>query len=113
MKNLKIALCKNSFAGPISGADETMLSYAVNLHQAGYEVTVVLLYPPTVDDQYLRRLQLTGVPVTTVIARSYLYGFLRALRNVLSSVLFFLFLLKHAPQRLQKIWQIALNLVSR
>ena len=113
MKNLKIALCKRSLAGPISGADEIMLNYAVNLHQAGHEVTVVLLYPPSVDDQYLRRLQLTGVPVTAVIARSYLFAFLRVLRNVLSSALFFLFLLKRTPERLRKIWQVALSFISR
>src|SRR5205814_10345659 len=98
MKTLKIALCKSSFAGPISGADETMLNYAVNLHQAGYEVTDVLLYPPSVHDQYLRRLQLTVVPVTTATARPYLLVVLRALRNVCSSVLFLLFLLNRSRE---------------
>lgn len=111
-KNLKIALCKNSFAGPVSGADEIMLNYAVHLHHAGHEVRVVLLYPPTGNDQYLRRLQLADVTVTVVIPRSYLFGFLRALRNVLSSALFFLFLLKRAPEGLRKIWQVALRLIS-
>ena len=110
---MKIALCKSSFAGPVSGADEIMLNYAVSLHQAGHEVTVVLLYPPAVDDQYLRRLQRNGVLVTPVIARSYLFGLLRALRNVFSSVLFFLFLLRSAPERLRKIWQAALNFISQ
>jgi len=113
MKNLKIVLCKSSFAGPVSGADEIMLNYAVNLHQAGHEVTVVLLYPPSAEDQYLRRLQLTGVPVIAVIERSFLFAFLRRLRNVFSSALFFLFFMKHVPQRLRKIWQVALNLLSR
>lgn len=110
---MKIALCKSSLAGPISGADEIMLNYAVNLHQAGHEVMVVLLYRPSVDDQYFRRLQLTGVPLTVIIARSYLFGFLRALRNVLSSALFFLFLIKSSADRLRKIWQVALAVISR
>src|SRR5262245_12522453 len=110
--SLKIALCKNTFAGPVSGADETVLNYAVNLHQAGYEVTVVLLYPPSVDDQYLRRLQLAGVPVSVVIPRSLLFTLLRALRHLLSSVLFFLFLLKRAPEGLRRVWQVALRVVS-
>ncbi len=113
IETLKIALCKSSFAGPVSGADETILNYALHLHHAGHDVRVVLLYPPAANDQYFRQLQIAGVPVTAIIAHSYLFRFLRALRNVFSSVLFFLFLLKRAPQRLRKIWQVALNLISR
>ena len=60
---MKIALCKSAILGPISGADEVMLNYAVHLHQTGHDVSVRLLYPPSVDDQYLRRLLLKGVPV--------------------------------------------------
>jgi len=41
---MKIALCKSHFAGPISGADETLVACALGLHQAGYNVQVVLLY---------------------------------------------------------------------
>lgn len=110
---MKIALCKTSMLGPISGADEIMLNYAVHLHRAGQEVSVVLLYPPRVDDPYLRRLELEGVPVTAVVTRSYIFRFLRGVRTVFSSVLFFLFLLKHAPQRFRKLWQIVLDLTSR
>ncbi len=110
---MKIALCKSHFAGPVSGADEIMLNYAVHLHRAGYEVTVVLLYPPSADDPYLRRLQRNGVPVTCVISRSFLFAFLRVLRNLFSSAFFFLFLLKRAPERLRKIWQGALSLITR
>jgi len=31
MKTLKIVLCKSSFAGPVSGADEILLNYALML----------------------------------------------------------------------------------
>jgi glycosyltransferase involved in cell wall biosynthesis len=110
---MKIALCKSHFAGPVSGADEIMLNYAVHLHRAGSEVTVVLLYPPSADDPYLRRLQRNGVPVTCIISRSFFFAFVRVLRNLLSSTFFFLFLLKGAPERLRKIWQVALDLISR
>src|ERR1700682_2720760 len=82
IETLKIALCKSSFAGPVSGADETILNYALHLHQAGHDVRVVLLYPPAPNDQYFRQLQIAGVPVTAIIAHSYLFRFLRALRNV-------------------------------
>jgi glycosyltransferase involved in cell wall biosynthesis len=110
---MKIALCKSHFAGPVSGADEVMVNYAVHLHQAGSEVTVVLLHPPSADDPYLRRLQRKGVPVTCIITRSFFFTLLRVLRNLVSSTFFFLFLVKGAPERLRKIWQVALDLVSR
>jgi glycosyltransferase involved in cell wall biosynthesis len=110
---MKIALCKSHFAGPVSGADEVMVNYAVHLHQAGSEVTVVLLHPPSADDPYLRRLQRKGVPVTCIITRSFFFTLLRVLRNLVSSTFFFLFLVKGAPERLRKIWQVALDLASR
>jgi len=89
-----------------------MLNYAVHLHQAGHDVSVVLLYPPTVDDQYLRRLQLKGVPVRTIVLRSYLFAFLRLLRSLLSSALFFLFFVKRAPSGLRRIWQVAIRAIT-
>lgn len=113
MDQLKIALCKSHFFGPVSGADEIMLNYALHLHRAGHDVSVVLLYAPADNDQYLRRLQLEGVPVIAIITRSYVFEVLRALRNVLLSVFFFLFFLKRAPQLFRKIWQSLLNLMSR
>lgn len=113
MKRPKIALCKTSFAGPVSGADEILLNYAVNLRQSGYEATVVLLYPPGADDQYFRRLKRAQVPVTVIITTSYLFSYFRALRNVLLSALFFLLLLKRAPEPLRRIWQNLLWIISR
>src|SRR5688572_23250292 len=104
---MKIALCKSAIVGPISGADEIMLNYAVHLQQAGHDVSVILLYTPTVDDQYLRRLQLKGVPVNVIIARSYLFTLLRMMRGLLSSALFFFLVVKSAPEELRKIWQLA------
>jgi glycosyltransferase involved in cell wall biosynthesis len=112
MTNLKIALCKSSLLGPVSGADEIMLNYAVHLHQRGYDVEVVLLYSPNENDQYLRRLRGNGVPVTIIVRKSFLFAVLRMLRNVFSSVLFFLFLLRRAPERLRKFWQVALRLIA-
>jgi glycosyltransferase involved in cell wall biosynthesis len=42
-----------------------------------------------------------------------LFGFLRVLRSLLSSLLFFLFMMKRPPERLRKLWQVVLGLVSR
>ena len=49
---MKIALCKSHFFGPVSGADEILVSYAISLHHAGHEVDVVLLYKPTENDRF-------------------------------------------------------------
>src|ERR1043166_112955 len=110
--DLKIVLCKSTLLGPVSGADEIMFNYAVHLHQAGYDVRVVLLYAPNDDDQYNVRLREQGVPVVVIVKKSLLFAILRALRNVFSSVLFFLFLLRRAPDRLRRVWQIALRLIA-
>ena len=99
--------------GPISGADETLLNYAVHLHQTGHDVSIVLLYPPSVDDQYLRRLQLKGIPVHTIVPRSYLFALLRLFRSLLSSALFFLLFVKRAPAGLRKFWQVAIRTITQ
>src|SRR4030095_6775102 len=112
MMNLKIVLCKSTLLGPVSGADEIMLNYALHLRQAGYDVQVALLYAPSEDDQYNRRLKENGIPVTIIVRKSLLFALLRALRNIFSSILFFLFVLRRAPDQLRKIWQIALRLIA-
>src|SRR5436190_22311469 len=110
---MKIAFCKTSFFGPVSGADEIMLNYALQLHQAGVGASVVLLYPPNPREQYHRRLQLAGVPVMVIIPHSYVFKFLGILRSVISSALFFLFFLKRAPRLFRRLWQWLLDLNSR
>ena len=109
---MRIGLCKSSVFGPISGADEIMLNYAVHLHRAGHDVSVILLYSPTVDDQYLQRLKGKGVQVKTIIQRSYLLILLRALRNLASSILFFLYVVGRAPNRLRHAWQAAVRVIT-
>ena len=54
---MKIALCKTHFFGPISGADEILVTYAISLRQAGNDVAVVLLYKPAENDRFFRRLK--------------------------------------------------------
>ena len=59
---MKIVLCKGHFYGPVSGADEILVSYATSLHQSGHEVDVVLLYKSSESDRFYRRLRQAGVP---------------------------------------------------
>jgi glycosyltransferase involved in cell wall biosynthesis len=109
---MNIVLCKTTFLGPISGADEIMLNYAVHLHKAGLKVRIVLLYPPPQNDPYSRRLQAAGVPVTIVNQHSYFFAFLQLLRSS-SSILFFLFLIPRALRGRRRLWQLVVSLVTR
>lgn len=67
---MKITLCKGQFLGPISGADETLVTYATQLQRLGHDVSVLLLYPCSSQDQYYLRLQEAGVAVDAVAANS-------------------------------------------
>ena len=110
---MKIALCKSHFFGPVSGADEILVSYAISLRRAGEDVEVVLLYKPAEDDRFHRRLKQAGVPVEIVIRRSLAFALLRGLRGLLSSFLLLFLLIPRSEKGLRKIWQVLLDLISR
>lgn len=63
---MKILFCKNSFAGPISGADEIAVTYAVEMKAAGHETGMLLVHPPANDDPLAARLRAAKVPLTTL-----------------------------------------------
>jgi len=110
---MRIALCKSHFFGPVSGADEILLTYAISLHRAGHHVEVVLLYKPAENDRFCRRLSHAGVPVVHVIDRSIAFTILRSLRNLLSSFLLLFLLIPRSEAGLRRIWQVLLDLISQ
>ena len=67
---MKVILGKGQFMGPISGADETLVAYATQLHLAGHDVSVLLMYPHSTQDQYYQRLLKAGVPVSSIAPTS-------------------------------------------
>jgi glycosyltransferase involved in cell wall biosynthesis len=69
---MKVLLCKGRFAGPISGSDETLVAYAMNLKAAGYDVAVAVLYPYARRDPYYARLREAGVPVSCIAGNTLL-----------------------------------------
>ncbi|HJS25466.1 MAG TPA: hypothetical protein VJ751_13990 [Pyrinomonadaceae bacterium] len=99
---MKIALCKGHFYGPVSGADEILVSYAISLHQSGHEVDVVLLYKPSENDRFYRRLRQAGVPVVHVINRSIAFMILRSVRGLLSSFLLLFLLIPRSEASLRR-----------
>ena len=110
---MKIALCKSHFFGPVSGADEILVSYAISLHNDGHDVDVVVLYKPTENDRYNQRLRKAGVPVVAVINRSIAFTLLRSLRGLLSGFLLIFLLVPRTERGLRKIWQVLIDLISR
>ena len=110
---MKIALCKSHFFGPVSGADEILVTYAIKLHQAGHDVRVVLLYKPPENDRYYERLRSAGVDVPFVIKRSVAFTILRSIRGLISSFLLLFLLIPNSERRLRKIWQSLMDLISR
>jgi glycosyltransferase involved in cell wall biosynthesis len=110
---MKIALCKGHFYGPVSGADEILVSYAISLRQSGHDVDVVLLYKPAENDRFYRRLRQAGVPVVNVINRSIAFTILRSVRALLSSFLLFFLLIPRSEASLRRIWQVLIDLISR
>jgi glycosyltransferase involved in cell wall biosynthesis len=110
---MKIALCKSHFFGPVSGADEIVVSYAISLRRAGQDVEVVLLYKPAENDRFHRRLTQAGVPIVTIIDRSIAFALLKTLRGLLSSFLLMFLLIARSEASLRKVWQVLLDLIAR
>lgn len=63
---MRIIMCKGQIYGPISGSDETLVTYASQLQKAGHDVSVLLMYLHAEEDQYYQRLLEAGVPVSWI-----------------------------------------------
>src|SRR5262245_19204781 len=110
---MKIALCKSHFFGPVSGADEILVSYATSLHRAGYDVEVVLLYEPPETDRFRRRLHQAGVTLVSVIQHSIIFTIVMSMRRALSAFLLLFLWIPRSEEGFRRIWQILLALISR
>lgn len=67
---MRIVLCKGQFMGPISGADETLVTYATELLREGNSPSVLLMYPHARRDPYAARLRRAGVPIFSIASPS-------------------------------------------
>src|SRR5688500_354322 len=99
---MKIALCKTNFAGPVSGADETLVTYAVRLREAGHDVRIVLLHRPPAHDPYYARVRRAGFEVECIVKRSFVLAVLRGVRRLLSGGLLFFLVVPNSPGRLRR-----------
>jgi glycosyltransferase involved in cell wall biosynthesis len=77
---MKVILARCDLIGPVSGADEALVHYALHLHRAGHLHSVTILNPPRRRDPYLLRLIAAGVPIAVVQPTPWLRWTLPALR---------------------------------
>ena len=68
---MKVLFCKNSFAGPLSGADEIAVNYALELKAAGHSTSVLLVHPPTNNDPLAARVRAANVPLDTLASTTF------------------------------------------
>ncbi|HWS85441.1 MAG TPA: glycosyltransferase family 4 protein [Pyrinomonadaceae bacterium] len=83
---MDILICKNRFAGPISGADEIAVNYAVELKAAGHGAAVLLVQPPSDGDPLVARLRAAGVPLSAVASHGFGASFTLGRRLVLGAM---------------------------
>jgi glycosyltransferase involved in cell wall biosynthesis len=68
---MKILFAKGSFAGPISGADEIAVNYAIELKSAGHQTGMLLVQPPYESEPLVARLRAADVPVDTLASSTF------------------------------------------
>lgn len=68
---MKILFCKNNFAGPISGADEIAVTYAIELKAAGHATSLLLVQPPSKSEPLVARLRAADVKLDTLASRRF------------------------------------------
>lgn len=68
---MKILFAKNSFAGPISGADEIAVNYAIELKGAGHQTGMLLVQPPYDSEPLVARLRAADVPIDTLASSAF------------------------------------------
>ncbi|HYO91428.1 MAG TPA: hypothetical protein VEQ40_07315, partial [Pyrinomonadaceae bacterium] len=66
---MRIVICKGQILGPISGSDETLVTYAIQLQKAGHTVSVLLMYLYSEEDHYYQRLLKAGVRVSWLASK--------------------------------------------
>ena len=110
---MKVALCKSRFVGPVSGADETLVTYALQLRDAGHDVRVVILYPHSARDPYYQRLTAAGIPVATIVRRAWIFSLLQFFRRLATHALFVFVLVYSFASHMRGLWTALLHAASK
>lgn len=83
---MKILFCKTNFAGPISGADEIAVTYAIELKAAGHATSVLLVHPPSKSDPLVARLRNAEVRLDSLGSTAISTAFARVRRLVIRAM---------------------------
>jgi glycosyltransferase involved in cell wall biosynthesis len=86
LAGMNILFCKNNFAGPISGADEIALTYAIELKAAGHSTSILLVQPPLKNDPLAARLRAADVPLDTLASTAFSTSLATARRFAISAM---------------------------
>jgi glycosyltransferase involved in cell wall biosynthesis len=68
---MKILFCKNNILGPMSGADEIAVTYAIELKAAGHSTGMLLVHAPASGDPLAARLRAAEVPLSTLASPAF------------------------------------------
>ena len=68
---MKVLFCKNGFAGPLSGADEIVVTYALELKAAGYSPSVLLVHRPQNGDPLAERLRAAEIQLDILASTTF------------------------------------------
>src|SRR2546427_5361630 len=68
---MNILFCKNSFGGPMSGADEIVVNYAVELQATGHCASVLLVHRPRAGDPHAARLNTGGIAISSLASSRF------------------------------------------
>ena len=68
---MKILFAKSSFAGPISGADEIVANYAVEMKKSGHQTEILLVHSPEPGNPQLAYLKNLQIPVSILASSAF------------------------------------------
>jgi glycosyltransferase involved in cell wall biosynthesis len=68
---MKILFAKSSFAGPISGADEIVANYAIEMKKAGHLTNILLVHSPEPGNPQITYLNNNQIPVSILASSAF------------------------------------------
>ena len=68
---MNILFSKSTFAGPISGADEVVTRYAIELKKAGHQTGILLVHSPEPGNPQATHLNAAGVPISILASPAF------------------------------------------
>ena len=68
---MKILFSKSTFVGPISGADEIVTRYAIEMKKVGHQTGILLVHSPELGTPQVTHLNTAGVPISILASPAF------------------------------------------